>query len=157
VAFAVAIDHATQLLNGERMTDNQTPLGSLTQILDGRSDGDQLRTRGEQEYARALDTAARGATEIDSFWTRYAPGCVASAMAAGDRPWFAVFTSGGVRLGSSTTIDCQGWLDAVKTRAETVRADVERAAEAARQRGVFPGTTRDLRRHYRLQWTGWDR
>ena len=157
VAFAVAIDHATQLLNGERLTGSQTPLGNLTQILDGRSDGDQLRTKGEQEYASALDTAARGATELDSLWTRYAPGCVASAVASGDRPWFAVFTSGGVRLGSSTTVDCPGWLDAVKTRAEVVRADVERAAEAARQRGVFPGRTRDLRRHYRLQWNGWDR
>ncbi len=157
VAFAVAIDHATQLLNGEHLAGGQTPLGNLTQILDGRSDGDQLRTRGEQEYARALDAAARGATELDSFWTRYAPGCVASAVASGDRPWFAVFTSGGVRLGSSTSVDCAGWLDAVKTRAETVRVDVERAAEIARQRGVFPGTTRDLRRHYRLQWSGWDR
>jgi S1-C subfamily serine protease len=157
VAFAVAIDHATQLLNGERLTGSQTPLGNLTQILDGRSDGDQLRTRGEQEYARALDAAARGAAELDSFWTRYAPGCVASAVASGDRPWFAVFTSGGVRLGSSTTVDCAGWLDAVKTRAEAVRSDVERAAETARQRGVFPGTTRDLRRQYRLQWNGWDR
>ena len=59
VAFAVAIDHATQLLNGERVTDTQTPLGSLTQMLDGRSDGDQQRARGEQEYGR--HTRGRGA------------------------------------------------------------------------------------------------
>ncbi len=68
VAFAVAIDHATQLLNGERVTDTQTPLGSLTQMLDGRSDGDQQRARGEQEYGRILEAAARAAAELDSLW-----------------------------------------------------------------------------------------
>jgi hypothetical protein len=157
VAFAVAIDHATQLLNGERVTDTQTPLGSLTQMLDGRSDNDSQRQRGEQDYARTLDAISRAATELDSMWTRYAPGCVTAVAAAGDHPWFAVYTPGAVRLGSSQTIDCGAWLDAVKTRADAVRAEMDKAGEAARQRGVFPGTARDLRRRYRLQWGGWDR
>jgi S1-C subfamily serine protease len=152
VAFAVAIDHATQLLNGERMSDSQTPLNNLTKILDGRSDGDQMRSQGEQDYARTLDAAARAAGEIDALWTRYSNGCVATAPSAGDRPWFAVFSPGAVRLTQSTSIDCPSWLDAVRTRADAVRADVERAAESARQRGVFPGVARDLRRKYRLQW-----
>jgi hypothetical protein len=158
VAFAVAIDHATQLLNGERVTDTQTPLGSLTQILDGRSEGDQLRARGEQEYGRLLEAAARAASELDSLWNRYAQGCVVSAATnAGDRPWFAVYAAGGVRLGSSSTVDCPQWYEAMKTRADSFRTEVEKAAEVARQRGVFPGTARDLRRRYRLQWSGWDR
>jgi hypothetical protein len=157
VAFAVAIDHATQLLNGERVTDTQTPLGSLTQMLDGRSENDAQRQRGEQDYTRSLEAVARAAVELDSFWTRYASGCVASATAAGDHPWFAVYTAGAVRLGSSTTIDCTAWFDAVKTRADTLRAEMDRAGEAARRRGVFPGIARDLRRRYRLQWAGWDR
>jgi hypothetical protein len=59
VAFAVAIDHATQLLNGERVADSQTPLGSLAEMLDGRSDNDQRRQRGEQDYTRALDAVSR--------------------------------------------------------------------------------------------------
>ena len=157
VAFAVAIDHATQLLNGERVTDAQTPLGSLTQMLDGRPESDTQRTRGEQDYARALDAVARAASEVDSLWTRYASGCVTGSVAGGDHPWFAVYTPGGVRLGSSTTIDCGAWFDAVKTRAEALRAEMDRSGEAARQRGVYPGTARDLRRRYRLQWSGWDR
>ena len=157
VAFAVAIDHATQLLNGERVTDAQTPLGSLTQMLDGRPESDTQRTRGEQDYARALDAVARAAAEVDSLWTRYASGCVTGSVAGGDHPWFAVYTPGGVRLGSSTTIDCGAWFDAVKTRAEALRAEMDRSGEAARQRGVYPGTARDLRRRYRLQWSGWDR
>jgi S1-C subfamily serine protease len=157
VAFAVAIDHATQLLNGERVTDTQTPLGSLTQMLDGRSDTDQQRAKGEQDYGRLLETAARAANELDSFWDRYADDCVASAPAAGDRDWFAIYTAGAVRLGNSQEVDCPRWYDAMKTRADAFRVEIEKAAELARQRGVFPGTARDLRRRYKLQWSGWDR
>ena len=156
VAFAVAIDHATQLLNGERVAEGQTPLNTLTKMLDGRSDSDQQRTTGEQEYERVLNAAAGAAGELDAFWNRYAPTCVVSAGAAGDRPWFAVYNAGYVRLGTSQAVDCNAWFDAVKTRADTVRAEMEKAAEIARQRGVYPGTTRDLRRKYRLQWIGWD-
>jgi hypothetical protein len=157
VAFAVAIDHATQLLNGERVTDTQTPLGSLAQMLDGRSDNDQRRQRGEQEYTRALDAVSRAAAELDSFWTRYAPGCVTTAVPGGDHPWFAAYPPDGVRIGTSPTVDCNAWYKAVKDRAEVLRTEMDRAAEAARQHGVFPGTARDLRRRYKLQWAGWDR
>jgi hypothetical protein len=157
VAFAVAIDHATQLLNGERVADTQTPLGSLAQMLDGRSDNDQRRQRGEQDYTRALDAVSRAATELDSFWTRYAPGCVTTAVAGGDHPWFAAYQPDGVRVGTSPTVDCNAWYKAVKDRAEVLRTEMDRAGEAARQHGVFPGTTRDLRRRYKLTWTGWDR
>jgi len=157
VAFAVAIDHATQLLNGERVTDSQTPLGSLTQMLDGRPEADTQRVRGEQDYARSLDTVARAAAELDTLWNRYASGCVTAVAAAGDHPWFAVYTTGGVRLGTSQVTDCPGWFDAVRTRADAIRAEMDRAGESARQRGVYPGAARDLRRRYRLQWAGWDR
>jgi hypothetical protein len=34
---------------------------------------------------------------------------------------------------------------------------MDKAAELARQSGVYPGVLRDLRRQLRLQWTGWDR
>ena len=158
VAFAVAIDHATQLLNGERVTDTQTPLGSLTQMLDGRSDNDRAahaRRAGLRTRARSRRARGRGARLLlDPLRVR-----TASPLPppAGDHPWFAVYTPGGVRLGTSTTVDCSGWFDTVKTRADAVRGEMDRAGEVARQRGVFPGTTRDLRRRYRLQWSGWDR
>jgi hypothetical protein len=156
VAFAVAIDHATQLLNGERVTDTQTPLGSLTQMLDGRSENDAQRQRGEQDYARALEGVSRAAAE----WT---PSGRVTHRAASSAPSRTATTlvrgthAGPVRVGTSMTIDCRAWFDAVKTRADAVRAEMDKAGEVARQRGVFPGTTRDLRRRYRMQWAGWDR
>ena len=157
VAFAVAIDHATQLLNGQRASDSQTPLNGLTQMLGGRSDSDDQRTRGEQDYTRILEWAAKSATELDTYWSRYAGTCVAAARSTGDRAWFAVYETAGVTLGTNTSVNCGSWLDTVRTNAGRIRDEMEKAAETARQRGVYPGTVRDLRRRHRLQWSGWDR
>ena len=157
VAFAVAIDHATQLLNGQRASDSQTPLNSLTQMLGGRSDSDDQRARGEQDYIRILEWAAKSAAELDTYWSRYAGTCVAAARLRGDRAWFAVYETAGVTLGNNTTVNCGSWLDTVRTNAGRIRDEMEKAGETARQRGVYPGTVRDLRRRHRLQWSGWDR
>ncbi len=157
VAFAVAIDHAASLLNGQSSSDSQTPLRSLTQMLSGPSEGDELRARGEQEYGRILEWAARNGDELDTYWNRYSQTCVMSAPTYGDRAWFAVYEANGVRINPASTYNCAAWLDNVMTNALKIRGEVEKAAEAARQRGVYPGTARDLRRRYRMQWNGWDR
>jgi hypothetical protein len=157
VAFAVAIDHATQLLNGERVTDTQTPLGSLTQILDGRptaisSGRGRAGIRTAARGRRAAPLGARLAVEP------LRPGCVVSAAtAAGDSP--VVCRLRGRRRAPRHVR--HGGLPAVVRRDEDPSRLVPRrggeAAELARQRGVFPGTARDLRARYRLQWSGWDR
>ncbi len=118
VAFAVAIDHATQLLNGQRPSDSQTPLNGLTQMLGGRgSETDEQRTRGEQEFSRTLEAAARTAGELDGYWNRYASQCVAKLKPGGDRPWFATYEAAGVTLGNNLSVNCEYWLDEVRTTA----------------------------------------
>ena len=156
VAFAVAIDHATQLLNGQRPSDSQTPLNSLTQMLGGRPDTDDPRSRGEQDYTRILEWAARSATELDAYWNRYAGTCVAASRGAGDRVWFAVYETAGVTLAATSSVNCSSWFDAVRTNAGRIRDEMEKAAETARQRGLSASTVRDLRRRHRLSWPGWD-
>lgn len=157
VAFAVAIDHATQLLSGQRGVEGQTPLGGLTQMLGGRSEGDDQRTRGEADYVRVLEWAARNAGELDNYWTRYASACVSAARPVGDRAWFAVFAPSGITLANNSAVDCASWLDTVRTTAGRIRDEMVKASEAARQNGVYPGTVRDLRRRHRLDWPGSDR
>ena len=157
VAFAVAIDHATQLLSGQRPSDGQTPLGSLTQMLGGRSESDDQRTRGEADFARVLEWASKTAGELDTYWTRYANACVSAARPVGDRAWFAVFEPSGVTLSNGSTVDCASWLGTVRTTAARIREEMVKASETARHKGVFPGTVRDLRRQHRLDWAGWDR
>ncbi len=157
VAFAVAIDHATQLLSGQRPSDSQTPLGSLTQMLGGRSDSDDQRTRGEADYTRVLDWAAKNAGELDNYWSRYANACVSNARSVGDRAWFAAFEPSGITLSNNSAVNCASWLDTVRTTAARIKDEMVKASEAARQNGVYPGTIRDLRRRHRLDWAGWER
>ena len=45
----------------------------------------------------------------------------------------------------------------LRAEADIVRAEVEKATEAARRQGVYPGVMRDLRREHRMEWLGWER
>jgi S1-C subfamily serine protease len=158
LAFAVAIDHAKDLLNGQVSNGPaQTPLTALTKAMGGPSDSDQARARGEQSYAQVLEWANRNSTQLDAYWDKYAGSCVSSSSRSGDRPWFAVFEPNGVRINPMSSLNCQSWLETLHSNAEPIRAAVEKAGEAARQRGVYPGVLRDLRRKHRLNWSGWER
>jgi hypothetical protein len=157
VAFAVAIDHAVQLLNGQTAATSQTPLDGLQQMMSGPSDSDRRRSAAEQRYVEVLKWAATNGDSLDSTWRRYAPSCVASAPKSGDREWFAVFDRAGVRLTGYSAYDCGAWLDSMRNNATQIKAQVDKVAEAARQAGVYPGRMRDLRRQHRLEWSGWER
>ena len=158
LAFAVAIDHATDLLNGQVNNGSvQTPLTALTKAMGGPSDSDQARTHGEQSYAQVLEWADRNSAQLDAYWAKYSGSCVTSSSRSGDRPWFAVFEVNGVRLNAMSSLNCQSWLETLQSNAEPIRAAVEKAGEAARQSGVYPGVLRDIRRKHRMNWAGWDR
>jgi putative serine protease PepD len=158
LAFAVAIDHALDLLDGQVSGGAaQTPLTALTKAMGGPSDSDSARAKGEQSYAQVLEWADRNSAQLDAYWSKYAGSCVSSSSRNGDRPWFAVFETNGVRLNPMSSLNCQGWLDSLQGNAAPIRAAVETAGEAARQSGVYPGVLRDLRRRYRMNWSGWER
>ena len=157
LAFAVAIDHALPLLNGQVSPAAHTPLEALNRAMGGPSEGEQMRAQGEQGYARVLEWAARNADQIDAYWNRYATTCVSSPSRSGDRPWFAVYEPDAVRLNGTSIYNCQSWLDTVRNNALQIKTEVDAAAEAARQAGVYPGVLRDIRRRHRMQWAGWDR
>jgi hypothetical protein len=83
---------------------------------------------------------------------------VAGTTAPGaSRPWFALYEANGIRMTPTTYYDCVSWLSSIKGNALQIKDGIDKATEAARRGGVFPGTIRDLRRKYRLDWDGWDR
>ena len=155
LAFAVAIDHATQLLKGQTISSTATPLQGLNQIMTGSSPGGDLRERGTSAYQTAVEGAARRSDQIDEFWQRSAGSCVARAVHAGDRGWFALYEANGVQIHLSSGINCEGWLETVRGHATVVRSEMARAAEAARRQGVYPGVMRDIRREFHMEWAGW--
>jgi len=158
IGFAVAIDHATLLLNGQGANaSSQTPLNALNRAMGGPGEGDDLRGRGEQAYTQALAWAAQNSQQLDDYWSKYAPQCVKASVQNGDRQWFAVFETNGVTLSLTSNLDCQGWLDNLRSNAMPIRNTLDQAAEIARKSGVYPGVMRDLRRRHRLDWSGWDR
>jgi hypothetical protein len=138
------------------VSDAQTPLGGLEQVFGAPSESDSRRVRGEQAYEKMLDWASRHAEQIDSYWSRYARDCVATATREGDRPWFGVLEPNGVTINPLSAYDCAGWLQTLRSNAGPIMAQIQQANEAARRDGVFPGVLRDLRRKYRMNWKGWD-
>jgi S1-C subfamily serine protease len=160
VAFAVAITHAVQLLNGAASTTpaTATPLQGLNRMMGTppATAGD-LRDQGTQVYQAALESVAQAADELDDYWTRYGPSCVRPVARTTNRPWFVTFEPNGITLAPSGAYNCEEWLRVVRTNADAIHAGMVRAGEAARRQGVYPGVMRDLRRQHRLEWQGWDR
>jgi hypothetical protein len=156
VAFAVASDHAVQLLSSRAPVTASTPLEGLARMTGGPSTSDQLRQQGEEAYRTTLEWAARNSEQLDNYWARYAQTCVASANRSGDRAWFAVWEPHGVRINTTSAYDCGSWLDTLKISANTVRVELTKATETTRRSGVYPGVMRDLRRRHRMDWSGWN-
>ena len=157
LSFAIAIDHATALMNGRTLASTQTPLDALRQASGGPSDSEQARSHGAQEYEQVVQWAARNGDSIDDNWQRNAKLCVASAPSSGDRPWFAIYAADSVKMARSNLYDCGTWIDDLKRSAAQIKQKMDEAAEAARRSSVYPGTLRQIRQKYRMDWAGWER
>ena len=158
LAFAIAIDHAIALVNGRPVAAAQTPLAGLNQAMGGVSESEAVRARGQGQYEQAVQWAARNSDQIDANWQRNSKLCVASATpTGGDRPWFAVYVPDGIKVARSNAYDCFAWIDDLKNAANQIKTTLDMAAESARRDGVYPGTIRQIRQQYRMDWVGWDR
>ena len=157
VAFAVAADHAFDLLSGRAPDTPTTPLQALNESMTGQTSADEARVRAEQEYGRVMQWAGREADVLDDSWGRGSGVCVTSAIKTSGRAWFAVYERNGVTLAPISAYNCSGWLQGLTTPAMQIKAEVDRATEAARRAGVYPGVIRNLRQRYRMDWSGFDR
>ena len=155
IGFAVAIDHATGLLNGQTIAvASSSPAAGLTAMLrqGGASETEQARNEGEQAYERVLAAAAERANQVDGYWDRYAAACVSGPVNAGDRRWLAALKPSGVRISNNSGVDCREWLNTVASNVRAIDREIRNANELGRRAGVFPGVMRDIRRRHRLDW-----
>ena len=157
LAFAVAADHAADLLSGRGTSAGSTPIQALNQTISGQSEAEMARGRAGQEYAQAIAAAAQRAAALDQYWEQGVKLCVTTAVQAGDRPWFAVYERSGVTLAAISAYNCAGWLETIRTNADQLRGAMDQAAENARRAGVFPGVMREARRRARMDWQGFER
>ena len=155
LAFAVAIDHAAQLLSGQTAAAAATPLQGLNQIMTGATASENLRDDGTAAYQAVVERTARRSDQLDEYWERGASSCVARAAGGGDRAWFSVYPRNGIEIHLSSGINCESWLSTLTENAHLVRGEMVKAADAARRQGVYPGVMRDIRRRFRMDGPGW--
>jgi Trypsin-like peptidase domain len=154
LSFAVAADHAQQLIDGERSipTTNATPLSSLNSTLQSggaASGSDEIRQKGESAYQQTIARLAGRADDLDEYWRRFKASCYEGTISGEfEREWFAVWDPKAMRGVVAT--GCGSAFAEVKRSAEQIRSEILTAEETARQAGVYPGPRRDARRRYRL-------
>jgi S1-C subfamily serine protease len=159
LGFAVAIAHAVPLIEGRAIPTGlgTTQAPSLqTGLTGGASESDTARHAGASRFEQAMQQAAQRADQLDAQFKRFTANCLVSTPAHdGQRDWF-VFRDRAPSLKSadpwcvSFAADLQGFARQFGDAMGTV-------SEQARRAGVYPGTLRELRRKYRLEWTGWER
>ena len=159
LGFAVAIRHAVPLIEGRAMP---TGLGTAqapslqTGLAGGASETDTARRTGALRFEQTMQQAAQRAEQIDAQFRRFSSNCLVTPTAHdGQREWF-VFRE---RAPSFKTPDtwCTSFAADLQEYARQFSTFMAEAGEQARRAGVYPGTLREARRKYRVDWTGWDR
>ena len=159
ISFAVAVDHARELLSGQHIaTTTSTPIRTLNDSLHGTvtTDADVARNNARRAYDSALAAAANRADQLDTYWRRFKADCYDGSITGHfDREWFALFERDKMR--GAINPGCTGSMSTVMNEANSIKRSVTVAEEAARKGDVYPGVRRDLRQRYRLDYSGWDR
>lgn len=165
IGFAIATDHASALLGGSvtvlRRDDAPTGGSGLSGLADtgGKSDTDELRERGQEQFDRSVQMLARAADDMDVAWKQYRAACVGKytvGTIANGREWFGLY-SDTVVLDNESMPECRARRDELTRVANRIGDGMRQAEESARRAGVFPGTTRTIRAKYAMEWAGWDK
>jgi S1-C subfamily serine protease len=160
LSFAVAIDHATALIAGQRPNGAaETPLAGLTQAMDGQpatkpatvSDADQQRDTAASAFQNAIALLARRSDELESHFTQFTRVCYHGPIGGRfARNWFALFDAKAMQ--GEVAYGCAAQFASLKATANEVREKVIAADEAARRADVYPGSRRDILQKQRLDY-----
>jgi hypothetical protein len=92
---------------------------------------------------------------VDGYWERFTSSCAPRPRQSGDRGWFGLPNERVEYTGRDR--NCPYWLNDMNSMSREFEAGMRAIGENARRAGVFPGTLRDVRRRYKLDWSGFDR
>jgi S1-C subfamily serine protease len=158
LGFAVAADHARGMLSGSPAQVVAAPTAPPSQTLapafSSRTTTDSARDEGTRRFTQFVDAVARQAAQLDSYWERIKASCGVRAAAGYDREWFGLWDQ---RISlTNPEPSCSGALKDLEGYAAEVRTKMLTAQEEARRASVLPGQLREIRRRYRVDWTGFD-
>ena len=133
------------------------PGAQLPAIVARPTEAEAQRDALVLDYEKGMQVLARRADEVDTFWANVQRNCLLNPVnrADADRVWF-VFRDAAATM-KQADVWCSRQVDDVRQQAGAFGRALSQANDIARRAGVFPGTLRDLRRKYRLDWSGWDR
>ncbi len=110
------------------------------------------RQRGADVFEAAVVSLSAQADEADAIWTRYEEACrgqsTGGSVRRGRRGWII----SQVFIDNETTPECLGWRSDIERLSIAVQRGLHQADENARRSGVFPGTRRQIRSRYGLNW-----
>ncbi|HEX7552067.1 MAG TPA: trypsin-like peptidase domain-containing protein, partial [Geothrix sp.] len=156
--FAVAIDHAKALLEGRPLALDfvKTPAGAKPiQLGNGATESDQAREAGLRRYETQLAALARAADQMETafaqFLAYYWDGRVVGHF---ERSFYALWEPGALQ--GSPVKGYEYRITELRQAADQLRTALREVEEQARRDDVFPGTRRELRKHYRLEHRGWE-
>ncbi len=169
LGFAVAADHVAALVEGRSSTLVATAAGPASTPPPGaaasgnalpgfgaeKSSADARRLQGEQAFERDIAALAQQAAQVDSYWDRFTSSCAPRPRQSGDRGWFGLANARLEYTGRDR--NCPYWLNDMNSMSREFEAGMRTIGENARRAGVFPGTLRDVRRKFKLDWSGFDR
>jgi S1-C subfamily serine protease len=157
--FALVIDHAKALMDKGSAAMDHLPPGFTVQNMtpDGLpTQSDRDRDAGQRTYEARLAEASKYADSIDTAWSRLmSQGWNGRVEGAFDRGWYALYAPGSLQ--GAPIPGYEDSYNRILAAANLVKTRLGATEEDARKAGVFPGTRRDLRHKYRLDYPGWDR
>jgi hypothetical protein len=159
LSFAVAIDHANDVLSGRHVVSNPnalTPIDSFNRAAGSTGSGaaqpssvDRIRDEGSSVYEQRMTQIGRQADQLDSYWNRFKNACYEGRITGSfEREWFALFDPRA--MPGTVAPGCEAMFRDVRRMADDIRSGVASADESARQADVFPGVRRGLRQRFRL-------
>lgn len=157
--LAVAIDHGRALMEHHPLFMARAPLtvqGDMNAQFAAAMGPDGSRDRAARIFELQLAALAKQAAALDAYWRELCDNCVGNQMGSSfDHGWYELWESGWTppAMQDSCAINFQE----IRRAAESIRAQVLAAEDAARLGDVYPGDRRDLRRKYRLDNPRWDR
>jgi hypothetical protein len=158
--FAIAIDHARPLLEGRQPAEKDTAAfiqkANVVPMDPKPSETDLARDRGTRLYEARLAVLAQYADWMDRNWARFKEaGLDGRIVGTFGREWYALYETGAIQ--GKANIGYENMLGELRRRAEDLNRQMLATEEDARRADVYPGTRRELRQKYRLDYPGWDR
>jgi S1-C subfamily serine protease len=157
--LAVPIDDVKPFIakiTGAVMTLPRGGGGGAVIVAPRPPDADVQRGIGVQRYGGVLATIADRAATLDAAWSRYRAACRITSVPGGQtHEWFTLYEPASPFHRAPE--HCGSVLNDLQRQADAISAAVLAAEETARRADVYPGTRRDLRHRYHLDYAGWER